>query len=369
MVTECNFYSNVMGFFLLLLFTLLSASPSVAQKYADIVVDEQGRVLHGNDADGKRFPASLTKMMTLYILFEALSCKKITMETTFSVSKNAPKVEPGKLGLKVGQKVSVRHIILGLITKSANDAGVVAAEGMCGNVAKFATLMNQTAKRLGMKHTVFYNPHGLPHPKQLSTARDMATLSRALIRDYPAYYKLFKTRSFLFRGIYFPNHNHLLGKVHGVDGIKTGFFRAAGSNLAASAIRTVHGKPKRIIAVVLGGQNRFVRDKRMTELLDLGFSHVGYKNMNRDLKSNGALQHTKSPAISAKAAVKNVSLPITGSISDPIADLIASKTQNKGRVHTKPVPLAANSGNSGNSGSDTISKTSYTWIKGSPASS
>lgn len=257
---------------LFFLFFSLAATSTQAQKYSDIVIDaETGTVLHASDPDGQRFPASVTKIMTLYLIFKAISEKRITMETQFKVSHNATKVEPCKLGLKAGQKISVRHIILGLITKSANDASVVAAEGLCGSVAKFSALMNKTAKSLGMHRTTFHNPHGLPDPRQLSTARDMAILSRAMVRDFPTFYKLFQTRSFFYHGMYFPNHNTLLGKIKGLDGIKTGWFRAAGSNIAASAERIVNGKKRRIIVVVLGGQNRFVRNKRVTELMEVGF--------------------------------------------------------------------------------------------------
>lgn len=245
-----------------------------AQKYADILMDAQtGSVLHGTDPDGHRYPASLTKIMTLYILFEALKAGKITFHTTYAVSRNAINVEPCRLGLRVGQRISVRNIILSLITKSANDASVVAAEGMSGSIAKFSERMNQTARKLGMKRTHFRNPHGLPNTSQLTTARDMALLSKGLIHHFPDYYKLFRTRCFMYAGLSHANHNSLLGR-GGIDGIKTGFFRKAGSNLAASAVRIVNGKPRRLIAVVLGGENRFARNRRITELLDRGFNQA-----------------------------------------------------------------------------------------------
>lgn len=304
------------------------------QKYADIVMDDRGNVIHAHDPDGKRFPASLTKIMSLYVVFDALKKKKITMETIFKVSSNAVRVEPSILGLRPGQSISVRHIILGMITKSANDAAVTLAEGLAGSVPKFATMMNAAAKRLGMKSTVFYNPHGLPNPKQLTTARDFAILARALISDFPEYYPLFKTRSFMYKGVYFPNRNHLLGKVEGVDGIKTGFFRAAGSNLAASAKRTVNGKSKRVIAVILGGQNWMVRDRRMKELIELGFrSHIFHGKVASD-------------------QVEEV--PHRVEAEDHIGDLIDAH-EDQGVVSSTPTPL----------GKDNQPK--LVWIKNTPS--
>lgn len=307
-----------------------------AQKYADIVMDDRGNVLHAHDPDGKRFPASLTKIMSLYIIFDALNRKKITMETQFKVSVNATRVEPSILGLRPGQTITVRNIVLGMITKSANDAAVTVAEGIAGSVPKFAEMMNQTAKRLGMKSTTFYNPHGLPHPKQYTTARDFAILARALIRDFPEYYKLFKTRSFVYRGVYFPNRNHLLGKVQGVDGIKTGFFRAAGSNLAASAIRTHNGKSKRVIAVILGGQNWMVRDKRMGELIELGFRTHAFHGK---IKDDSVIE--QEPEIQ----------PVQQS-KDHIADLI--ETRDEGKANRNAVPLAGDG------------QSQVMWIKNTP---
>lgn len=306
-----------------------------AQKYADILMDAQtGTVLDGTDPDGHRYPASLTKMMTLYILFEALKAGKITFHTTFSVSRNAIIVEPCKLGLRVGNRISVRNIILGLITRSANDAAVVAAEGMSGSVAKFAEKMNQTARKLGMKRTHFRNPHGLPNPSQLSTARDMAILSKALIHHFPDYYKLFRTRFFMYAGLSHANHNSLLGR-GGIDGIKTGFFRKAGSNLAASAVRTINGKPRRLIAVVLGGENRFARNRRIIELLDQGFG-----------------QHHHAPSTHAKPEPREVSyvekttpldaMPVDDEETpDPISNIIHHQEKKMGAAPLiyKPVNL------------------------------
>ncbi len=271
---------------------------------------ETGAVLHHIDADGRRFPASLTKMMTLYIIFSKLREKKISMETPLVVPRNAPPVEPSKLGLRTGQIILIRHIILGLITKSANDAAVTVAVGLSGSVENFAKLMNVTARKLGMKNTIFYNPHGLPDSRQLTTARDMAILSRALSHHFPEYYPLFKTRVFNYKGVSHPNHNRLLGEVHGMDGIKTGYFRLAGSNLAASVIRHVNGKKRRIIAIVLGGENRFARNKRIKELIEIGFA-TPQQRMYSQKTTKNILYHVESSTSGGMPTDE-----------DPIADLI-----------------------------------------------
>lgn len=346
-----------MRFFLLFLFFSFASSLSQAQKYSDIVVDATtGQVLHGSDPDGQRFPASVTKIMTLYLIFDALAKKRITMETQFKVSRNATLVEPCKLGLKAGQRISVRHIILGMITKSANDASVVIAEGLSGSVPKFAELMNATAKRLGMTRTNFLNPHGLPNPKQLTTARDMAILSRAVIRDFPQYYKLFQTRSFIYHGMYFPNHNTLLGKIKGLDGIKTGWFRAAGSNIAASAERVVNGQKRRIIVVVLGGQNRFVRNKRVTELMEVGFKSpirtgkiaattIPHKTMNDTAEQESEIENTTE------------NIAFTETQTDAISQLIDQQDEAQNTpARSKPLPLA-----------DLPAKPKLVWVKGKAA--
>ena len=306
--------------FLLFCFLILffSFSPLFAQKYADILMDaETGEILHQVDADGHRFPASLTKMMTLYVIFSRLRAKKIRMDTQFSVPHCATTVEPSKLGLRNGQRISVKEIVLGLITKSANDAAVTAAVGISGSITAFSRIMNDTAHTLGMKRSHFYNPNGLPDARQLTTAKDMALLSRALVHHFPEYYKLFKTRIFTFMGHCHANHNRLLGQVEGLDGIKTGWFRRAGSNLAASALRIVNGKPRRLIAVVLGGENRFARDERIKELLVTGFAILSKSNKLKTEQLNYPKKILTSTPLIDKA--------------DPIGDLIhkESHVQNK----------------------------------------
>lgn len=246
-------------------------------KYSSIVMDaDTGQILHNEDADGIRHPASLTKMMSLYMVFEALKEGRISLETRMPVSLKASRQAPSKLGLLPGETISIKTAILGLVTKSANDAAVVVAEFLGGSEEAFARKMTQKARGLGMTKTVFRNASGLPNPSQVTSAKDMAILSRALYRDYPNQYKYFSLKSFNHKGVEHRNHNHLLGKVAGVDGIKTGYIGASGFNLAASAVRlNRNNQRRRLITVVMGGTNRHWRDRRVTELLECYFAREG----------------------------------------------------------------------------------------------
>lgn len=247
-------------------------APAYQPVYSSIVIDAHtGKVLQSEEADSITYPASLTKMMTLYLLFEAVETGKISPHQKFKVSHHASKQSPSKLYLKPGDSISVRDALLALMTKSANDVAVVVAEGLAGTEANFANKMTNKARALGMNNTTFCNASGLPNPNQKTTARDMATLSLAIYKHYPRYYSFFRTKSFYFRGQNHTNHNHLLGKVPGVDGIKTGFIYASGFNLSASATRS----GQRVIAVVLGGKTRLSRDKRVAELIEYGFQKIG----------------------------------------------------------------------------------------------
>ncbi|NBN63742.1 peptidase S11 [Microvirga tunisiensis] len=244
------------------------ATPALAQqgpKYAGIVVDAKtGEVLYSDSADELRFPASLTKMMTLYVVFEDLEAGRIKLDTPMRVSARAAAQAPSKLGLRAGSTISVRDAILGLVTKSANDASMVIAEHIGGTEARFADRMTRTARQLGMSRSTFKNPHGLPNPGQRTTARDMALLGRALHERFPAYFDFFKTRSFNFRGRTHGNHNRLLGAVPGVNGIKTGYIRASGFNLVTSVERD----GRHIVAVVMGGATGRSRDAQMVRLIN-----------------------------------------------------------------------------------------------------
>jgi len=234
-------------------------------RYAAIVVDvNTGRILYSRSADRLRYPASLTKIMTIYMIFEALRDGKITKKTRMKVSSHAAGQAPSKLGLRPGQTISVDAAIRALVTKSANDVAAVVAEHLGGTESAFARQMTARSRALGMSNTTFRNASGLPNRSQKTTARDMARLGEAIIRDFPKLYKYFSTRSFSYRGRRYGNHNRLLGKYRGVDGIKTGYTRASGFNLTAS----VRADNRHVIAVVMGGPTGRQRNNHMRYLLN-----------------------------------------------------------------------------------------------------
>ncbi len=242
----------------------LTSSPVAAAPYSDIVVDaNSGTVLHQTNPDAKRHPASLTKIMTLYLLFEQLEAGKLKLDSQLKVSQSASEQSPTKLGLKAGSTIQVEDAIKGIITRSANDAAVVIAEAIAGEEDDFAVLMTKKAKALGMANTLYKNASGLPDDAQVTTARDQSILGRSIQERFPKYYKYFQTRSFSFRGQSIANHNQLLGRVDGVDGIKTGYIRASGFNLVTS----LHRGNRYVVAVVMGGSSAGSRDARMRELI------------------------------------------------------------------------------------------------------
>ncbi len=258
--------SGVFLFFAVAL--VFASSSSVEAKYASIVVDfESGKVLYEKNADTRNYPASLTKMMTLYMLFDALDKGQVTLETRMPVSARAAGMAPTKLGLPKGSSIAVEDAILALAVKSANDVATVVAEHLGGTEIEFARMMTAKARGLGMDQTTFRNASGLPNRGQLSTARDMARLSAALIRHFPDYYAYFSYSSFEYNGRTYRGHNNLLDDYDGADGIKTGYIRASGFNLAASVMRD----DRRLIAVVFGGRTARSRDAHMVELLDRGY--------------------------------------------------------------------------------------------------
>ena len=232
---------------------------------ASIVVDgNTGAVLEESNPDASRHPASLTKVMTLYLLFERLDAGKLRLDSQLSVSEHAASQAPTKLGLKPGQTIAVEDAIKGIVTRSANDAAVVIAENLGGSEEAFARLMTQKAHALGMSHTVYVNASGLPDDEQVTTARDQALLGRAIQDRFPRYYRFFSTTAFVFRGQTIRGHNHLLGSVPGVDGIKTGFTNSSGFNLLTS----VHRDGRYLIGVVLGGRSAGERDAHMRALVE-----------------------------------------------------------------------------------------------------
>jgi D-alanyl-D-alanine carboxypeptidase len=257
--------------------------------YSAIVVDaNSGKVLHDDHADGIRHPASLTKIMTLYLLFERLESGKLSLSSELDVSSHASSMAPSKLGLRPGQTIRVDDAIRALVTKSANDVAVVVAEGIAGDEGKFAQMMTRKARALGMNRTVYRNASGLPNSDQVTTARDQAVLGRAIQDQYPKYYRYFATSQFSYRGRAMRNHNRLLGRVNGVDGIKTGYTVASGFNLVSSVKRG----NRYIIAVVLGGRSAGSRDAQMRTLID---THIASGATIRTAPMVAELGSTRSP--------------------------------------------------------------------------
>lgn len=252
----------------------LLANPAHAG-YAAIVIDaDSGRVLHSRNADTRNYPASLTKMMTLFMAFEALDSGALTLDQPLRVSRRSAGQPASKLGLKEGETITVEDAIRALSIKSANDVATVIAEALGGTEVKFALMMTKRARALGMKRTSFRNASGLPNRRQLSTARDMSILAQALIERFPSYYGYFSEASFQYNGKKYKNHNSLLKDYDGADGIKTGYIRASGFNLVASAERN----GIRLIGVVFGGKTANRRDRHMQNLLNRSWAQARAKS-------------------------------------------------------------------------------------------
>jgi len=246
---------------------LTGAAPATA-KFATFVIDsETGKVRHSVNADQRNYPASLTKLMTLYLLFEAVDNGQVTMDTRLSISRRAARQPASKLGLLPGHSIAVRTAIQALAIKSANDVASVVAEALGQSERRFALLMTAKARKLGMSRTTFRNASGLPHRGQLTTARDLATLSQAIIQRYPHYYHFFSKPSFSFDGHTYRSHNKVMKTFPGADGLKTGYIHASGYNLITSAERSDH----RLIGVVMGGNSVRARDRTMKRLLENAF--------------------------------------------------------------------------------------------------
>ena len=269
---------------------------------ASIVIDgNTGNVLQASNADALRHPASLTKIMTLYLLFERLDAGKIKLDAPLRVSEHAAEQAPTKLGLKPGQTIAVEDAIKAVVTKSANDAAVTIAENLAGNEAEFSKLMTQKARALGMSRTTYVNASGLPDDDQITTARDQALLGRTIQERFPRYYRYFSTEQFVYHGSAMRNHNHLLGVVGGVDGIKTGYTRDSGFNLVTS----VHRDGRYIVAVVLGGRSAFERDAHMRELIGAHIKEASLRRTAPVLADTAEPRDEPQPAAFAKAPLSS----------------------------------------------------------------
>jgi D-alanyl-D-alanine carboxypeptidase len=308
-----------------------SATPAIA---AAIVVDmNTGTILHSQNAEIPRHPASLTKIMTLYVLFGYMRQGKLGPNSDLVVTAHAASQAPTKLGLKPGTTIKVSDAIKALVTQSANDAAATIAENLAGSEENFARLMTDTARRIGMKNTLFRNASGLPNDEQITTARDMAILGAHIIHDYPEYYSVFETRYFSYKGRKYRNHNKLLFGYKGADGIKTGYTRASGFNLTASVQRG----DKHLVAVVLGGKTGSQRDAAMRALLDKNLPAASDTKPTPEqlaaalvMTPTPQLPAMKKPSfVAAAAAASPIAPPVgaEGDIAEPALPLKASLTE------------------------------------------
>lgn len=309
--------------------------------YAAIVVNEaDGQVITAVNADEPNHPASLAKMMTLYLTFQAVQTGTLKMDQELPVSAWAASKAPTKLDLRNGQTISVEDCVLGMITKSANDAATVVAEGLGGSESHFVEMMNAQAQLLGMTNTRFANASGLPDPEDTTTARDMSRLAMALYHDFPQYSHYFATKDFTFRGRLVRGHNNLMDKYPGMDGLKTGFTNASGFNLASTAVKDGH----RLFSVVLGGRTAAARDRLMARLLDDGFDA---KETPAELVAAAAVVPTSTKGGRARASAKAATLADAapssrrhhrrGSKGDAVASRAATSCSKKKAV-TCPAP-------------------------------
>lgn len=316
-------------------------NPGISSKDSYLIVDaNSGRELLSDRPDELRHPASLTKLMTLYLTFAALDSGRLSLGDALPVSSSALNAQPTKMGL-AGGMVVVRDAVMGLVTRSANDAAVVLGEALGGDEENFARLMTQKARQLGMSSTVFRNASGLPNREQVTTARDLARLANALLRDFPHYYPVFSVQTYSFRGRPLENHNRMLASYAGADGLKTGYTAASGFNLVMSAMRD----NRRLIGVVMGGDTAFQRDRLMAELMDRGFAMAGSlalspwtpQRMPPSARYNAAnfvpgsaipdapkhaplmAQASKTPAEPAPAAAQTTSAPVRVASATPTA--------------------------------------------------
>jgi len=306
----------------------LSHAENYSPPTASIVVDGySGAVLQTSNPDAPRHPASLTKIMTLYLLFERLEAGKISLDSTLKVSEHASKQAPTKLGLKPGQTIAVEDAINAIVTKSANDAAVAVAENLAGDESRFAQLMTQKARALGMTRTTYTNASGLPDDDQITTARDQALLGHLIQKRFPRYYKYFSTESFVYHGETMRNHNQLLGSIEGVDGIKTGFTRASGFNLVTS----VHRDGRYIVAVVMGGRSSLERDAHMRELIGAQFKETALKRAVPAIAKSNRRDEAQ-PALAYVPAASQENPP------DPIRPLSAGTFQTTPIESASPAP-------------------------------
>ena len=281
--------TNIFRTLMCILTVLLWNTVPVEASVSSIIIDaESGEILSESNADELRYPASLTKLMTLYITFDALEKGIIKWDDKLPVSRRAANMSPSKIGVKKGEKIKVGDAVMALIVKSANDCAVVLAEGLGYSEENFAKTMTKVARELGMDNTTFFNASGLPNKKQKTTARDMALLGAAIYHHFPQYYKLFATKKFTYQGRTIYTHNHLLKTFKGADGMKTGFTNAAGYNIVTSAERNGH----RVIAVTMGHRMLKQRDKKVASMMEKGLQKLA---LNAQTQENIMTADSQSP--------------------------------------------------------------------------
>jgi D-alanyl-D-alanine carboxypeptidase (penicillin-binding protein 5/6) len=312
--------------------------PRYEPKNTAIVMDSRtGEILYSERADSPRYPASVTKVMTFYLTFEALAAGRLRLDEQIVVSPLAASQPPTKLGLRPGETITVENALYGMAVHSANDMAMALAERVGGTESRFAQMMNLKAQQLGMANSHFVNPNGLPDSRHISSAHDIAILTRALLKDFPQYYYIFGTQEFAYRGRTYVNTNHLLGKMAGVDGVKTGFTNAAGFNLDASAMRNGH----RLIAVVMGSSSGSVRNADVENLLLTGFDIMD----RRDRGERVQLTQNMFGATHVGGAVTTMTAGAEGEgDADPIGVVLTRTTQTSGPLavsQTMPAAKAA----------------------------
>ena len=306
--------SRVIGVLAMLLALVCAWSPAQAQppRYAAFMVDAASReVLYTNAPDEPRHPASLTKIMTLYLVFDALEAGRLSLNDRVPISRFAASQKPSRLGLAVGQSISVDNAISVVAVKSANDIAVALAERLGGTADNFTAMMNAKAAQLGMRRTHYANPSGLPDPTNITTARDLAILSLALIRNHPRFYRYFGERDFVWERSTLINHNHMLGRTVGMDGIKTGYTVDSGFTLAASAQRG----NRRLIAIVLGEPSLVARTRDVGALLEAGFSVLDRRALGQQATVASVLPTLDHPALRTEPYVEQGSVDATPRVS------------------------------------------------------
>lgn len=321
------------AFLCVLVLAVLRAAAASASVSSIMIDAENGDVMYEMNADERRYPASLTKLMTLYITFNALENNHIKLTDKLKVSRTAAGRSPSKLGVRAGETITVKDAIMAVIVKSANDCATVLAEHFAPTEADFAVLMTNTAHKLGMSHTTFKNASGLPNTQQKTTARDMAVLAMAVYHHFPQYYKWFSAKSFQYKGRTIGGHNYILKTFAGADGMKTGYTAASGYNIITSAKRS----EKRVIAVTMGHNSVGERDKKVSRMMDKGLTHMQKGEINVALltneingKASAAPKATRLASVQKKTPAKTQAVRLAKAQSKPAAKAtkIASASSN-----------------------------------------